>query len=108
MLMPRLATLPNRGDSVSPGRHGCQRGAPLRQPPRLTASAEGLVIRRVTMDPAVAPPGSGNGPLLDDVGRPLKDRGRQRQLDGLCRLAVDDQLELGGVVDGRVGEAWGL
>jgi hypothetical protein len=40
--------------------------------------------------------------LLDHLIRPLQERGRDRQAEGLGGLQVDDQLELGRLLDGQV------
>jgi hypothetical protein len=40
---------------------------------------------------------------LDDLIRPLQQRLRHRQPEGLRGLEVDDQFELGGLLDGEVG-----
>src|SRR5260370_25134675 len=42
-------------------------------------------------------------PLLDHLIRPLQERRRDRQAEGLGGLEVDDQLELGGLLDREVG-----
>ena len=39
-------------------------------------------------------------PSLDHLIRPLQERRRDRQAEGLGGLEVDDQLELGGLLDG--------
>src|SRR5229473_4613900 len=41
-------------------------------------------------------------PLLDHLIGPLQERWRDRQAEGLSGLEVDDQLELGGLLDGQV------
>ena len=43
------------------------------------------------------------GPLLDHLIRPLQERRRDREAEGLGGLEVDDQLELCGLLDGQVG-----
>jgi hypothetical protein len=42
--------------------------------------------------------------LLDDLVRPPQHRRRDRQADDLCRLEVNDKLELRGLLDGEVTE----
>src|ERR1700730_717069 len=42
------------------------------------------------------------GPLLDHMIRPLQERRRDRQAEGFGGLEVDDQLELGGLLNGQV------
>src|SRR6266446_2535571 len=41
-------------------------------------------------------------PSLYDLIRPLQERLRDRQAEGLGGLEVDDQLELGGLLDGKI------
>src|SRR6266446_4203749 len=41
--------------------------------------------------------------LFDHLIRPLQERGRDRQVESLGGLEIDDQLELGGPLDGKVG-----
>src|SRR6266481_6720411 len=41
-------------------------------------------------------------PLLDHLIRPLQERRRDRQAEGLGGLEVDDELELGGLLDGKI------
>src|ERR1700681_2883600 len=41
-------------------------------------------------------------PSLDDLIRPLQERRRDRQAEGLGGLEVDDQLELRGLLNGQV------
>src|SRR5713101_3479590 len=48
------------------------------------------------------------GSLLDDLIRPQQERLRNREPDGLRRLEVDDQLELGRLLDGQVGRLGAL
>ncbi len=43
------------------------------------------------------------GDLLDHFIRPDEDGRRDRQVQGLRRLQVDHQLELGRLLDGQVG-----
>src|SRR5262245_40144215 len=43
------------------------------------------------------------GPLFDDLIRPRQERGRDREAEGLGGLEVDDEFELGGLLDGEVG-----
>src|SRR5258707_15389820 len=42
------------------------------------------------------------GPLFDYLIRPQQERLWDRQAEGLGGLEVDDQLELGGLLDGQV------
>src|SRR5688572_9761997 len=46
--------------------------------------------------------GSGGGSSLDHLVRPQQQRRRDRQIEGLGGLEIDDQLELGGLLDGQV------
>src|SRR5262249_17782123 len=46
--------------------------------------------------------------LLNDLVRPRQHRGRDREAEGLRRLEVDDELELGGLLDGEVGRLGAL
>ena len=40
--------------------------------------------------------------LLDHLIRPLQERRWDRQAEGLGGLEVDDQLERGGLLDGKI------
>ena len=54
--------------------------------------------------PRAARPGSPDSPsLLDHLIRPLQERRRDRQPEGLGGLEVDDQLELRRLLHGQVG-----
>ena len=62
---------------------------------------------------ALPPPAAGaghkpDGHLLDHLVCPLKERRRDRQAEGFGGLEVDDQLELGGLLDGQVGRLGAL
>src|SRR5260370_982275 len=46
--------------------------------------------------------------LLDYLIRPLQERRRDRQSESLGGLEVDDQLELGGLLDRQVGRLGAL
>src|SRR5262245_56223897 len=46
--------------------------------------------------------------LFDDPVRPRQQRGRDREAEGFGGLEVDDQLELGGLLDGEVGRLGAL
>ena len=46
--------------------------------------------------------------LLDHLVGPQQHRLRNRQPEGLRRLEVDDQLELGGLLDGEIGRLGAL
>jgi hypothetical protein len=43
------------------------------------------------------------GALLDHLGRPQQRRRRDREAQRFGGLEVDDQLELGGLLDGEIG-----
>jgi len=49
-----------------------------------------------------APP-PGDGPSLDHVVGAQQERSREGQAEGLRGLEVDDQLELGGLLDRQIG-----
>ena len=48
------------------------------------------------------------GWLLDDLIRPPQQRRRDRQAEGLGGLEVDDQLELRGLLDGKLARLFAL
>ena len=41
--------------------------------------------------------------LFDHLIRPQQERGRDREAEGLSGLEIDDEFELGGLLDGEVG-----
>src|SRR4051794_3354268 len=47
-------------------------------------------------------------PLLDDLGGLLQDRLRDRQIQGLRRLEIDDQLEPRHLLHGKIGRSCAL
>ena len=48
------------------------------------------------------------GPSLDHLIRPLQERGRDREVEGLRGLEVDHQLELGGLLHGEIARPGAL
>ena len=41
--------------------------------------------------------------LLDHLTRPLQEHRRDRQAEGLGGLEIDDEFELGGLLNGQIG-----
>src|SRR5438876_3241671 len=64
---------------------------------RCASAATGAARR-----PPVKGPGTSGDPSLDHLIRPLQERRRDRQAEGLGGLEVDDELELRGLLDGEV------
>src|SRR5713101_6164939 len=82
---------------------------------RLASGSSGLRVRSLAGPPPRAPEGSAgrqiprrsnsdrrNCRLLDHLIRPQEERLRDRQAEGLGGLEVDDKLELGRLLDGKV------
>src|SRR5712671_5864053 len=67
---------------------------------RIALSSANLQTRGAQLRTALTgPPFS----WIDHLIRPLEERRRDREAEGLRRLEVDDQLELGGLLDGELG-----
>src|SRR5262245_12791660 len=82
---------PESSSSCRAGESGCRVSPARGQRSRLRCPREGVAIR--------APPDDG---LLDDLIRPRQERRRDRQTERFGGLQIDQQVELGGLLDGQV------
>src|SRR5580704_14499229 len=76
---------------------------PARMKAAMRASAATrCLIGQVLLDGMPTPGWALRCRLLDHLIRPLQERRRDREAEGLGGLEVDDELELGGLLDGKV------